>query len=210
MAFMNAVMQRADDASQNRLEHQARQLTDQARELLTVMQLARAGRYSGAAGRSHAAGTPFSSAIGRTPVVVRGRLSEDGFTVAAEGALTRVGRAIERCVQHLGAVPNGVVPVDLTPLAGGLEQATGLLALVLGRLRSGTDLDRALDLLGQLRGVEAEGARLSMERLRLLYAGHHDAGTVIAVKDVVDLMQVAVGQCCEAAETLWQAFLKAN
>ena len=182
MFVVSAITHLLDDPVHDRLEGYARRLIAESGHLLTRLQVLRAGR--GADGIGEAAGPrlPLVPSISVTEFKARNTGLERESIHAMGKALERVSKTIEKCERRLPVMPGGTAPLDLTGQAAMLVEATRLLAALVSRLRSLTELERAKDLLEQIQVCESECGRLGAESLAALYAGQFEPGKLCCAK----------------------------
>ena len=129
---------------------------------------------------------------------------------ATGAALHRVGEQMQECDRRLQLLPQGTAPLDLTEQASLLVDATALVAALVAQLRSMTGMDAARHLLQQMQSLEARGDLRTEALVRELYAAPLEPGRLLALKDLIDLLDAAMEECANAAQLVWQIILENN
>ena len=75
-------------------------------------------------------------------------------------------------------------------------------------LRSDPNLEVVRDQNDRLQHLEGEADKLMVELLRGLYAGQHDPVSVIALKDLYDLLEKVIDRCRDAGNVIFYIVLK--
>jgi hypothetical protein len=128
---------------------------------------------------------------------------EDIFTLAT---------VVDDVVDHLEEAANEVqlygvrsIPDEALAQAGAAEEACGLLARVLRRLREGLDLREEL---AAIHRTEDHADGLARDALGRLFAGGADPLVVIRWKDIHEEIEEAVDSCQRAANVVETMLLK--
>jgi len=89
-----------------------------------------------------------------------------------------------------------------------LQQAMETLELMVRELRSSPDLAKIKDQNLKLQYLEGEADKLMVERLKDLYNSPYDAISVVALKDLYDLLEKVIDRCRDAGNIIVQIVLK--
>ena len=89
-----------------------------------------------------------------------------------------------------------------------LQQAMETLELMVRELRSSPDLAVIKDQNLKLQYLEGEADKLMVDRLRELYNAPHEAISVVALKDLYDLLEKVIDRCRDAGNIVVQIVLK--
>lgn len=206
---MRSLTRLLDDPVHDRLEQAASRLSSGAKALLKRLERARAGAHlspTGAAQTSEPAAGEVSGAEFRScdTGLERDRIEATGV------ALRLVGEHMQQCGQRLELLPQGTLPLDLTELASVLVDATALVAALVTQLRSMTGMDAARNLLQQIQDLEERGALRTAILMRELYTAPLAPGRLLALKDLIDLLDAAMEECGNAAQLVWEIILENN
>jgi len=82
------------------------------------------------------------------------------------------------------------------------------LELMVRELRSSPDLAKIKDQNLKLQYLEGEADKLMVERLKDLYNSPYDAISVVALKDLYDLLEKVIDRCRDAGNIIVQIVLK--
>jgi uncharacterized protein Yka (UPF0111/DUF47 family) len=82
------------------------------------------------------------------------------------------------------------------------------LELMVRELRSSPDLAKIKDQNLKLQYLEGEADKLMVARLKDLYNSPHDAISVVALKDLYDLLEKVIDRCRDAGNIIVQIVLK--
>jgi len=127
---------------------------------------------------------------------------------AVSNALYKIPKTLEKFGERLLISPDRIRRSDFTRQAQLLEKATGIVVQMVKELRGGTRLETVKEQNDQLQYLEGEADELMVELLRQLYAGHKDATSVIALKDLYDLLEKVIDRCRDVGNIVFHIVLK--
>lgn len=123
-------------------------------------------------------------------------------------ALYKIPKTLEKFGERLLLCPERVRRTDFSRQAGLLERAADVVLLMVRELRTSPDLEKVKEQNDKLQYLEGEADRLMVDLLRDLYAGEKDAVSVIALKDLYDLLEKVIDRCRDAGNVLFHIVLK--
>jgi uncharacterized protein len=127
---------------------------------------------------------------------------------ALSNALYKIPKTLEKFGERLLLCPERVRKVDFSRQAGLLLKAADVVLVMVRALRSSPDLEKVKEQNDRLQYLEGEADKLMVELLRDLYAGEKDAVTVIALKDLYDLLEKVIDRCRDAGNVIFHIVLK--
>ncbi len=127
---------------------------------------------------------------------------------ALSNALYKIPKTLEKFGERLLLCPDRVRNVDFSRQAGLLEKAADVVTVMVKQLRKSPDLEKVKEQNDQLQYLEGEADRLMVELLRDLYMGEKDAVSVIALKDLYDLLEKVIDRCRDAGNVIFHIVLK--
>jgi uncharacterized protein Yka (UPF0111/DUF47 family) len=89
-----------------------------------------------------------------------------------------------------------------------LEQATETVLKMTRALRSSPAIEAIKEQNERLHYLEGEADKLMVELLRALYSGKQDPVTVIALKDLYDLLEKVIDRCRDVGNVIFHVVLK--
>jgi uncharacterized protein Yka (UPF0111/DUF47 family) len=89
-----------------------------------------------------------------------------------------------------------------------LDKATEIVVLMVKELRGGIRLETVKEQNDQLQYLEGEADKLMVDLLCQLYAGEKDAASVIALKDLYDLLEKVIDRCRDVGNMVFHIVLK--
>jgi hypothetical protein len=98
--------------------------------------------------------------------------------------------------------------VGFSRQAGLLERAADVVLAMVKQLRKSPDLEQVKEQNDRLQYLEGEADKLMVELLRELYSGEKDAVSVIALKDLYDLLEKVIDRCRDAGNVIFHIVLK--
>lgn len=123
-------------------------------------------------------------------------------------ALYKIPKTLEKFGERLLLCPERVRRTDFSRQAGLLERAADVVLLMVRELRTSPDLEKVKEQNDKLQYLEGEADRLMVDLLRDLYSGEKDAVSVIALKDLYDLLEKVIDRCRDAGNVLFHIVLK--
>ncbi len=127
---------------------------------------------------------------------------------ALSNALYKIPKTLEKFGERLLLCPDRVRNVDFTRQANLLVRAADVVTVMVKQLRKSPDLEKVKEQNDQLQYLEGEADRLMVELLRDLYKGEKDAVSVIALKDLYDLLEKVIDRCRDAGNVIFHIVLK--
>jgi len=127
---------------------------------------------------------------------------------ALSNALYKIPKTLEKFGERLLLCPERIRKVDFSRQAALLLKAAEVLLVMVRDLRSSPDLEKVKEQNDRLQYLEGEADKLMVELLRDLYAGEKDAVTVIALKDLYDLLEKVIDRCRDAGNVIFHIVLK--
>ena len=127
---------------------------------------------------------------------------------ALSNALYKIPKTLEKFGERLLLCPDRVRKVDFSRQAGLLLKAADVVLVMVRALRSSPDLEKVKEQNDRLQYLEGEADKLMVELLRNLYAGEKDAVSVIALKDLYDLLEKVIDRCRDAGNVIFHIVLK--
>ncbi|MFM7103708.1 MAG: DUF47 domain-containing protein [Verrucomicrobiota bacterium] len=127
---------------------------------------------------------------------------------ALSNALYKIPKTLEKFGERLLLCPERVRKVDFSRQAGLLLKAADVVLLMVRSLRSSPELEKVKEQNDRLQYLEGEADKLMVELLRDLYAGEKDAVSVIALKDLYDLLEKVIDRCRDSGNVIFHIVLK--
>jgi uncharacterized protein Yka (UPF0111/DUF47 family) len=123
-------------------------------------------------------------------------------------ALYKIPKTLEKFAERFQISPPNLPRDGFQRHAQLLQQAMETLELMVRELRSSPDLAVIKDQNLKLQYLEGEADKLMVERLRDLYNAPHEAISVVALKDLYDLLEKVIDRCRDAGSIIVQIVLK--
>jgi len=127
---------------------------------------------------------------------------------ALSNALYKIPKTLEKFGERLLLCPERIRKVDFSRQADLLLKAAEVVLVMVRELRSSPDLEKVKEQNDRLQYLEGEADKLMVELLRDLYAGEKDAVSVIALKDLYDLLEKVIDRCRDAGNVIFHIVLK--
>ena len=127
---------------------------------------------------------------------------------AVSNGLYKIPKTLEKFGERLLISPERVRHSNFSRQAQLLEKAADTVVLMVKELRGGTRLETVKEQNDQLQYLEGEADKLMVELLRQLYAGEKDAASVIALKDLYDLLEKVIDRCRDVGNMVFHIVLK--
>jgi len=123
-------------------------------------------------------------------------------------ALYKIPKTLEKFGERLLISPERVRRTDFSRQAQLLEKAAEIVVAMVRELRGGTRLEMVKEQNDRLQYLEGEADKLMVDLLQQLYAGEKDAASVIALKDLYDLLEKVIDRCRDVGNTVFHIVLK--
>ena len=123
-------------------------------------------------------------------------------------ALYKIPKTLEKFAERFQISPPKLPKSTFQRQSELLQQAMETLELMVRELRSSPDLAKIKDQNLKLQYLEGEADKLMVERLKDLYNSPHDAISVVALKDLYDLLEKVIDRCRDAGNIIVQIVLK--
>ena len=123
-------------------------------------------------------------------------------------ALYKVPKTLEKFAERFLISPPNLPRAGFERQAQLLQQSMETLQAMVRELRSSPDLAKIKDQNQKLQYLEGQADNLMVERLKDLYNAPHDAISVVALKDLYDLLEKVIDRCRDAGNIIVQIVLK--
>jgi uncharacterized protein Yka (UPF0111/DUF47 family) len=123
-------------------------------------------------------------------------------------ALYKIPKTLEKFCERLLLSPERFQSVDFSRQVQLLAQSTETVQRMTRGLRSHPGTTAMKEQNERLQYLEGEADKLMVELLRSLYAGKQDPVTVIALKDLYDLLEKVIDRCRDAGNVIFYIVLK--
>lgn len=127
---------------------------------------------------------------------------------ALSNALYKIPKTLEKFGERLLLCPERIRKVDFSRQANLLLKAADVVLVMVRELRASPDLEKVKEQNDRLQYLEGEADKLMVELLRELYSGEKDAVSVIALKDLYDLLEKVIDRCRDAGNVIFHIVLK--
>lgn len=127
---------------------------------------------------------------------------------ALSTALYKIPKTLEKFGERLLLCPERIRKVDFSRQANLLLKAADVVLVMVRELRSSPDLEQVKEQNDRLQYLEGEADKLMVELLRDLYSGEKDAVSVIALKDLYDLLEKVIDRCRDSGNVIFHIVLK--
>lgn len=127
---------------------------------------------------------------------------------ALSNCIYKIPKTVEKIAERILLAPQHLKGVDLSPQVAMLEKSTGTLLQLVKELRKGLSKARVRTLNEQLQAVEGDADKTVLEILRGLYNNQQDAGRVIFLKDIFELLERVTDRCRDAGNIISRVVLK--
>jgi uncharacterized protein len=121
--------------------------------------------------------------------------------------LYKVPKTIEKFAERYILCAPRVREVNFDTALSMLEEAAGAVVKMLEELKA-NNLPAIAKLNARLQQIEGDADKLMLERLRELYSGKYDPVTVIALKDLFELLERVFDRCRDAGNVVSLVVLK--
>ena len=123
-------------------------------------------------------------------------------------ALYKIPKTLEKFAERFLISPPNLPRTGFQRQAELLQQSMETLEAMVRELRSSPDLAKIKDQNMKLQYLEGQADNLMVERLKDLYNAPHDALSVVALKDLYDLLEKVIDRCRDAGNIVVQIVLK--
>lgn len=123
-------------------------------------------------------------------------------------ALYKIPKTLEKFCERLLLNPDRFHAEDFSRQMQLLEQATETVLKMTRALRSSPGIETMKEQNEKLQYLEGEADKLMLELLRSLYSGKQDPVTVIALKDLYDLLEKVIDRCRDVGNVIFHVVLK--
>ena len=123
-------------------------------------------------------------------------------------ALYKIPKTLEKFCERLLLSPDRFRAEDFSRQMQLLEQATETVLKMTRALRSSPGTEAMKEQNERLQYLEGEADKLMLELLRALYSGKQDPVTVIALKDLYDLLEKVIDRCRDVGNVIFHVVLK--
>ena len=131
-----------------------------------------------------------------------------GTARALATALNKIPRMLERFTERFLICPERVQRADFSRQTQLLQDSMDTLRTMVCDLRHSPDLPRMKERNDKLQYLEGEADKHMVELIRALYQANHDPVTVVALKDLYDLLEKVIDRCRDAGNVIVQIVLK--
>ena len=123
-------------------------------------------------------------------------------------ALNKIPRTLERFTERFLICPPRVQQASFARQTELLQSSMDTLLTMVRDLRNAPDLTRMKERNDKLQYLEGEADKHMIELLQGLYKANHDPVTVVALKDLYDLLEKVIDRCRDAGNVIAQIVLK--
>ena len=124
------------------------------------------------------------------------------------GNLYRISKTVEKIGERLTICPPGANLSTVKKEVANIENACGVVAELVSRLRKGATLSNIREAHDRLQSVEGDADKDLLEHLRSIYHSEQDARLLIYWKDLYDLLEKATDRCRDVGNSVFQIVLK--
>jgi hypothetical protein len=123
-------------------------------------------------------------------------------------ALNKIPRTLERFTERFLICPPRVQQASFSRQTELLQSSMDTLLTMVRDLRNAPDLTRMKERNDKLQYLEGQADKHMIELLQGLYKANHDPVTVVALKDLYDLLEKVIDRCRDAGNVIVQIVLK--
>ena len=127
---------------------------------------------------------------------------------ALSTALYKIPKTVEKFSEIFLLCRGDIAGVDFSVQANILQQATDVVAQMVGMLRRRAHLETMKEHNSRLHYLEGEADKLMMELIKGLYRGNHNPLRVIIVLDLYEILERIIDRCRDAGNVIFQVVLK--
>ena len=123
-------------------------------------------------------------------------------------ALYKIPKTLEKFCERLLLSPDRFHAEDFYRQMQLLEEATETVLKMTRALRGSPGIEAMKEQNERLQYLEGEADKLMLDLLRALYSGKQDPVTVIALKDLYDLLEKVIDRCRDVGNVIFHVVLK--
>jgi uncharacterized protein Yka (UPF0111/DUF47 family) len=127
---------------------------------------------------------------------------------ALSTALYKIPKTLEKFVERFLICPERVQHASFSRQAELLQQSMETLLSMVADLRNSPDLGKVKEKNDKLQYLEGEADKHMTALLKDLYNTKHDSVSVVALKDLFDLLEKVIDRCRDAGNVIVQIVLK--
>jgi len=127
---------------------------------------------------------------------------------ALSTSLYKIPKTLEKFCERLSLCPERIPSYDFSRQLQLLDQATQTVLTMTRELRANPGLSVIQEQNERLQYLEGEADKLIVELMRSLYSGSLDPVSVIALKDLYDLLEKVIDRCRDAGNVIFYIVLK--
>ena len=127
-------------------------------------------------------------------------------------SIYKIPKTIEKIAERILLAPQHLASVDLSPQVTMVEKTTAILLQMVKEMRKTTTTTRlrVKQLNDHLQTIEGEADKSVLEMLREIYNTPQDAGRVIFLKDIFELLEKGTDRCRDAGNVVSRIVLKGS
>ena len=127
-------------------------------------------------------------------------------------SIYKIPKTIEKIAERILLAPQHLASVDLSPQVTMVEKTTAILLEMVKEMRKTTTTTRlrVKQLNDHLQTIEGEADKSVLEMLREIYNTPQDAGRVIFLKDIFELLEKGTDRCRDAGNVVSRIVLKGS
>jgi len=127
---------------------------------------------------------------------------------ALSNSLSRIPKNVEKIAERLLICPLISHGEEIEKQVAMLEQAIGIVAEMVGTLRTNPHVEEISDRYALLQSIEGDADNFLTDLLREAFHGNADAKDVIFLKDIYELLEKAIDRCRDAGNVVFEVVLK--
>jgi uncharacterized protein Yka (UPF0111/DUF47 family) len=127
---------------------------------------------------------------------------------ALSACLYRIPKSMEKIAERIQLAPALLQGVDLSSQAKILDQAVGGVLQMINAVRQGAKWTSIKEQNNALQVLEGDADKIVLKLLKDIYTCQHDAGRVVFLKDMYEMLEKAIDRCRDAGNILCQIVLK--
>ena len=127
---------------------------------------------------------------------------------ALSASLYRIPKSMEKIAERIQLVPSLLQGVDLSSQAKILEQAVVAVLQMIKAVRQGAKWTSVKEQNNALQVLEGDADKIVLKLLKDIYTCQHDAGRVVFLKDIYEMLEKAIDRCRDAGNILCGVVLK--
>jgi uncharacterized protein Yka (UPF0111/DUF47 family) len=123
-------------------------------------------------------------------------------------ALYKIPKTVEKFVERYALAPQFIRKVDFSPQINLITESTGIVLVMIQKLRGNLNLQELKDLNSQLQVIEGKADKIMLQLLGDLLSGKYDPLHVVVLKDLYELLEKVADRCRDAGQVVSQIVLK--